>query len=207
MVRLKPCVLFVFSLFVCASVTAKAPLPDGMDDSKKKRQPAAAEHMESLPQFENYLDMDCHSLVDKDSNDEFIVYFRKKSLEIHSNICSIVGDTSSYEDDDIAQAEKKTIGRGSFSNLLEAHFNEFLHDKKLSIYQNLDCKTMTNRNSSDGFIRFFAAQMAEINVHLCDDLNFDQPMDSDVSQARSPIGRGTYSKLIEASYDDFNYGQ
>lgn len=205
MAYVKALVMFCFSLFLCLSAVAKAPVSEGTNP--KERHPAGASHMESLPQFEQYMDMTCESLVNKNSKDEFIIFFRNRTKEIHTDICSIVGDVPTFEDQDLAQSEMKMIGRGSFSNLLEGHFNEFIHDKKLSIYQNLDCKKMTNIDSSDGFIRFFAAQMAEINIKLCDDLGLDQTMDSDISQAESPIGRGTYSKLIETYYDEYHHGQ
>ena len=195
------------------SISAKAPHTDdfGGKDSDKKRIPAAADSKvsEQIKSFDNYMDMSCRQLVDKNSDDSFIRFFRERSKDIHEDICSIVGSPVMEEEMGLAQAERRMIGMGTFSNLLEAHYNEYVYEKGLQIYQDLDCKTMMDTTSNDSFIRFFANSMAEINVKLCDDLEIgsSQEMDNDISQAQRPIGLGTYSKLIETYYHDFHYRQ
>ena len=205
--------VFVLMTLFSFTVGARAPHTDdfGGKDGDKKRIPAATESVvtERIKSFGHYMDLSCRQLVDAQSQDEFISYFRVKSKDIHEDICSIVGSPVIEEEMDLAQAERRMIGLGTFSNLLEAHYNEFVYERGLEIYQNLDCKKMMDRNSNDGFIRFFANAIAEINVKLCDDLEIgsSQEMDNDMSQAERPIGLGTYSKLIETYYHDYHYRQ
>lgn len=204
--------VFVMMILISFSVSARAPHTDdfGTKDSDKKRIPAAESRVsESLKAFDHYMHMSCRQLTDKNSDDSFIRFFREKSIEVHDDICSIVGETHIEEDMDLAQVERSMIGLGTFSNLLEANYNEYAYEKGLEIYQNLDCQTMMDRGSNDAFIRFFANAMAEINVRLCDEMEVGASvgMDSDISQAQAPIGLGTYSKLIESHYHDFHYRQ
>lgn len=202
--------LIVLLTFLSLSTWAKAPHTDEIGGTRKSRLPAAADKVsEQIKPFEHYMDKSCRELVDTQSQDGFIKYFREKSKDIHKDICSIVGDYVMEEEMDVSQAERRLIGMGTFSNLLEAHYNEYVYEKGLEIYQNLDCKTMMDKYSDDGFIRYFATQMAEINAHLCDFLDFgsSQGMDNDRSQAEGPIGQGTYSKLIENYYQEYHYRQ
>lgn len=216
-------IVFGLSLILSVASMAKAPLSEeGPGKGKNgfstististKRHPAQVQGVKIAPPLDHYMDMDCHQLVNKNSKDEFIRYFTKEVGRLNENFCSIVGESFENEGDDMSQSERRTIGMGTFSKLLEDHYNDFVYDKRLEYYQDLDCHSMTNRQSDDAFIRFFAQQMMEINENLCDSMASNSGIDSskedrDFAQADRPIGEGTWSKLIEESYHEFNYRQ
>ncbi len=211
--------LFAVAMLFSLASLAKAPISEGgpignpNDGSIKKRIPAQVQGVQIAKPLEHYMDMECQQLVNGNSKDEFIRYFTREVYELNSNFCSMVGvshDPYGEEDQDFSQAERRTIGLGTFSKLLEGHYNEFIYNKRLEHYQDLDCQTMMNRNSNDEFIRFFAEQMMVINDSLCDKLEVNSSQlgeDSDMAQAERPIGQGTWSKIIEESYHEFNYRQ
>lgn len=209
--------LFGVAMIFSLASMAKAPIFETgpgssgpKDGPVKKRIPAQVQGTQVAKPLDQYLDMNCNELVDKNSKDEFIRYFTREVSQLNSDFCSIVGEESFSEDQDFSQAERRMIGMGTFSKLLEGHYNEFIFDKKLEHYQDLDCHTMMNRQSDDAFIRYFAEQMMDINQSLCDQMeNSHSKMgeDGDVAQADRPIGEGTWSKLIEESYHEFNYRQ
>lgn len=211
-------VIFGLSFILSVASMAKAPLSEegpgkGKNGVSTKRHPAQVQGMQIAKPLDQYLDMDCQQLVNKNSKDEFIRYFTREVSLLNENFCSIVGESFQTEGDDMAQSERRMIGMGTFSKLLESHYNEFVYDKRLEYYQDLDCHNMMNRNSDDAFIRFFAQQMMEINENLCDSMvgaGTDQSRygeEQDFAQADRPIGQGTWSKIIEESYHEFNYRQ
>lgn len=189
-------------------VDAKAPHCDGGElTAEQSRVPAQNAQGKQFPKIDDYLDMNCKQLTDENSKDEFIIFFRKEMKSLNPDLCSIVTDES-YEDQFASQAERKTIGLGTFSKLVEVHFNDFIYDKKLSHYQDLDCHSLMNSDSHDAFVRHFAQKMEEEGINLCSSQNEREVgFDDDRSQAEMPIGRGTISKMVEIYYEQYHYSQ
>lgn len=199
---LKAAVLSTVMTLTSPLIGAKAPHCDGMELSGEQARVPAQQEVH-FPKLENYLDMNCYQLNDKNSQDEFIVFFRKEMKALNSDICSIVKD----EDDQLSsQAERKNIGLGTFSKMVEVHFNDFIYEKKLNHYQDLDCQSLMNTKSNDSFVRYFAENMKSEGINLCQD-GGEFMMDDDRSQAEMPIGRGTISKLVELHFEQFTYSR
>lgn len=188
----------ILMLLSVSSIFAKAPM---WEDSSPKRIPAQV----GLPTLDRYLDLNCHELTDEKSQDEFIRYFSRASKEVHPNICSIVKEEMEM-DSDVVQSEKETIGLGTFSHMVEAHFNEFIIQKRLTVYQDMDCVELIQKDTQDGFLHYLRSSLSEDGIDLCANIG-DVDGDSDQAQATMPIGRGTYSKVIESYYESFLYRQ
>lgn len=75
-------------------------------------------------QLDHYQSMGCRQLVDINSHDDFSAFFRNYIAQLNPNMCDLVGPLSSA-DGDIAQADHKTIGLGTFSKIVEEAFNEY----------------------------------------------------------------------------------
>ncbi len=191
----------ILLLLSVSSLLAKAPVWEDAPGNVVKRVPAQI----GIPNFDIYLDMNCSQLTNESSKDEFVQFFIRSSKEIHPDICSIVKEEMDT-DLDIIQSEKETIGLGTFSHMVEAHFNDFISQKRLSLYQDMNCEELTDEKSNDEFIRYFSRSLKTDGVDLCGNMGSVE-MDSDLGQVQMPIGRGTYSKLIETYYDSFLYGQ
>jgi hypothetical protein len=174
--------------------------------SEQERIPAQNNQGPNFPKLDDYLDMNCQQLTDEKSKDEFIRFFRKELKSINPEICSIVTDEAYNEDQLASQAERKTIGLGTFSKLVEVHFNDYIYDVKLNHYQDLPCSDLMVVNSKDSFIKYFSQKMDEEQIKLCDNgVDYMRDMDEDRSQAEMPIGEGTRSKIIEIYYEQFHY--
>ncbi|MCR9203636.1 MAG: hypothetical protein NXH75_03600 [Halobacteriovoraceae bacterium] len=204
----KEVILMSFIVLISSSnLEAKAPHSDGMEiSSEQERIPAQNNQGPNFPKLDDYLDMNCQQLTDEKSKDEFIRFFRKELKSINPDICSIVTDEAYDEDQLASQAERKTIGLGTFSKLVEVHFNDYIYDVKLNHYQDLACSDLMVVNSKDSFIKYFSQKMDEEQIKLCDNgVDYMRDMDEDRSQAEMPIGEGTRSKIIEIYYEQFHY--
>lgn len=197
---MKGLVLTVLMFNVTAAV-AKAPVLT-YGSQLQKRYPAQY----SEASVDKYLDMSCYDFYDESSNDEFVKFFRKELDKLRLNFCDIVFDDF-REEDERAQYERENVGLGTFSKLLETHYQEFTFQKKLDYYQSRSCDELTDKNSKDEFVKFFRGYTSDLNPNFCDYVQVDGfEMDSDISQAeRDTIGQGTFSKIIEDSFSEYYY--
>lgn len=189
-------------LSLSPSIMGKAPLTTGhkVIAHKKMRYPAQL----ALAPLESYMDMQCSDFFDKSNKDEFVVSFRKSLNELSPNFCDQVKDAGFEED--LAQAEREFVGPGTFSKLMEAHYNEFDYMKQLSHYQNQDCNELVDIQIQGGFNKFFRDYVAELNPNICSIVRPYEDMDSDISQAdRQYVGQGTFSKIVEEAFNEYYF--
>ena len=178
-------VLYALAFFSMLSLGAKAPI---WEDSGKEQKRRPAQSDLKLPSIDRYLDMSCFELTDEKSDDEFVLYFSRVAKEF-DDLCSLVKEDQEM-DSDISQSERESIGLGTFSRLVEGHFNEFIsHKKSLAYYQDLSCEALQSKTSSDKFISFIRDQIQKDGGDLC------------------RVGLGTKSKVVEILFDAFNYLQ
>ncbi len=190
------------ALTLTAPLMAKAPMTSGHEviTHKKMRYPAQL----ALAPLESYMDMQCQDFMDEGNRDEFVVSFRKSLKDLSPNFCDQVRDAAFEED--LSQAERNFVGPGTFSKLLEAHYNEFEYNKQLSHYQNLECNELVDIKAKDGFNKFFRNYVAELNPNICAIVRPMEDMDSDVAQAdRAFVGRGTFSKIVEEAFNEYYF--
>lgn len=190
--------------FVFLSVTAAAKAPLTTDHlvtpSKKTRYPAGL----AIAPLDNYMDMQCRDFYDESNKDEFVLFFRKGLESISRNFCDQVRDVEFEED--ISQSQQKFVGAGTFSKLMESHYNEFKYVKQLSHYQDQDCNQLVDEESHDEFGSFFRDYIDQLNPNLCGLVRADAQMDDDRGQAqREFIGLGTFSKIVEEAFNEYYF--
>jgi len=72
-----------------------------------------------------YQSLNCRQLTDKKSEDGFIRFFRGVVIKTNPQLCDLVGPFEEM-DSDVAEATKPTIGLGTFSNMIEVYFDEYV---------------------------------------------------------------------------------
>ncbi len=178
-------VLYALAFFSMLSLGAKAPI---WEDSGKEQKRKPAQSDLKLPSIDRYLDMSCFELTNELSADEFVRYFSRVAKSEYSDLCSLVKEDQDM-DSDISQSERESIGLGTFSRLVEGHFDEFILSKRLTHYQDLSCETLQREETSDKFISFLREELKRDGGDLC------------------KVGLGTKSKVVEVYFDAFLYRQ
>lgn len=182
---------------------AKAPITTDhlVEESSKKRYPAGL----SIAPLESYMDMQCSDFFDSSNRDEFVQFFKRELTLLNPNFCSQVRDAA-FEEDSI-ESEKEFIGAGTFSHLLEIHYNEFRYVKELNHYQDVGCSELVS--SQGEFSKFFNEYIEQLNPNLCELVKpsaYEEEMD--MAQAdRQFIGMGTYSKIVEEAFNEFYFSK
>lgn len=205
------CLAMLVILSLSISLMARAPMTIGYDVAQPKndfknikniktRYPAQLD----LAPLDNYLDMDCHDFFDKSNPDEFVISFRLLLSELAPHFCDQVKDIN-FEDD-ISQAQRTFVGPGTFSKLLEAHYNEFKYAKQLKHYLSMECRELIDINSRDDFRIFFRRYIVELNPNMCELVG---PMSSGRGDLFLPdqktIGSSTFSKIVEEAFNDYYF--
>lgn len=79
----------------------------------------------SSGRLDYYQSLNCYQLTDAKSEDGFIRFFRGVVTKRNPQLCDLVGPFQDM-DSDVAEATKPTIGLGTFSNMVEVYFDEYV---------------------------------------------------------------------------------
>lgn len=172
---------------------------------KSKRVPAQMHGEFKFPILNEYMNQGCYDLltfVEGEKTDMFKVYLLKN---LGSDFCDQVREGHGGIDDETSQADREYTGMGTFSKIIEIHYNGYLENELLPFYHDQTCEHMMNPNSDDRFIRYFAREVQKVNKNICEDIRKGHEMDSDIAQANARVGRGTFAKLIDISFEEFRF--
>jgi len=188
----------VLALLICNMTFAKAPVVENHSLTLGHRLPAQSNTVGLLP-LEHYMDASCEQLVAGSASDGFSLYLKREFTKLDPNFCSLVGELNG--EDSFSQADQRKVGLGTFSKLVEGHYHEYAETVELEFFQDMRCEEYMKATAGDSsFKSFFKAQLSELGSDICSRIgNFEREDGAD------KIGLGTYSKLIETAYWDFNY--
>jgi hypothetical protein len=78
-----------------------------------------------------YQNLGCAALIDENSHDEFVVFFRKYTENPDDHFCQLMddGDSSEPLDNEAAEFKRTYIGKGTFAKMVNDAFNQFYYQE------------------------------------------------------------------------------
>jgi hypothetical protein len=194
--RMKTSCGLLLGLLFCHATFAKAPIVENHSLREINRLPAQSEAL-GLKSLDHYMDFSCEQLVERSDKDGFARYLKKEFQKLDSDFCSIVGAIDG--EDNFSQAEQRRVGLGTFSKLVEGHYHEYPEGIELERFQDMSCSEYIESSEQDSFVSFFKAHLNELDSEICSKVG-----DYSGEDGPGSIGLGTYSKMVETAYWDYN---
>ena len=186
----------VIGLFISASLNASAPVVNNHSVLQTKRVPAQSQVVGVKP-IEHYMDFSCEDFIASSDKDKFSRHMINEFKKLDSDFCSLVGSLDG--EDSFSQSEQRKVGLGTFSKLVEGHYHEYAQGVELEHFQDMSCEEYMQSSDDKSFKAFFKAQLMDLGSDVCSKIG-DYSKEDGVER----IGLGTYSKLVESAFWDYN---